>query len=191
MSNSPKDPNAEILELADEFSGEAKHFMVAVQEVAAGEVPETTVPLLLLALTRLLSAGARLGATNDVVPPNKYEPDSGEDPDLAPIVECLKDRLSGIDEYVHVVDPLFTPEVAGGRISDDIAEILSGLTHGLRHYENSEAVEALWWWQFSYVSSWGDRGMAGARALQSIVSHLRLDADTDVVAEATFDALHT
>jgi hypothetical protein len=48
----------------------------------------------------------------------------------------------------------------------------------------------LWWWQFSYLSSWGDSATRALRVLQAVLGHIRLDADSDTVAEAEFDALH-
>lgn len=44
--------------------------------------------------------------------------------------------------------------------------------------------------QFSYLSTWGERAAASLRVLQSILAHLRLDTDDEVVAEAEFHALH-
>ncbi len=64
------------------------------------------------------------------------------------------------------------------------------LSHGLRHFESGRVDEALWWWQFSYLSSWGARAAAALRVVQSILAHLRLDADDELVADAEFDALH-
>jgi len=40
------------------------------------------------------------------------------------------------------------------------------------------------------LSTWGERAAASLRVLQSILAHLRLDADEDTVADAEFDALH-
>jgi hypothetical protein len=37
--------------------------------------------------------------------------------------------------------------------------------------------EALWWWQFSYVASWGGEASGALRALQSVIAHDRLDAE--------------
>ena len=37
--------------------------------------------------------------------------------------------------------------------------------------------EALWWWQFSYVSSWGNLAGAMLNALLSVVAHDRLDVE--------------
>ena len=69
-------------------------------------------------------------------------------------------------------------------------EFCLALAHGLTHYDAGRRIEALWWWQFSYLSTWGERAAASLRVLQSILAHLRLDADEDVVADAEFDALH-
>ena len=65
------------------------------------------------------------------------------------------------------------------RISDDLTSIATDLAHGLRHYRAGNVDEALWWWQFSYVSSWGNLAGAVLRALLSVVAHDRLDADVD------------
>jgi hypothetical protein len=50
-------------------------------------------------------------------------------------------------------------------------------------------LEALWWWQFSYLSTWGERASSVLRTLQTLLAHLRLDVDDDVAAEAEYDAL--
>ena len=98
--------------------------------------------------------------------------------------------LTGLDDYVEVVDPLTTTEIGSSQVSGDIADVAAALVHGLRHYADGELSEALWWWQFSYLSSWGARAGSALRVLQSVISHIRLDADEDVVAVAQFDALH-
>jgi hypothetical protein len=66
----------------------------------------------------------------------------------------------------------------------------AALDHGLRHYDRGRVIEALWWWQFSYLSDWGERAAMALRVLHSLLAHVRLDADDDLVAEAEFDALH-
>ena len=50
-------------------------------------------------------------------------------------------------------------------------------------------LEALWWWQFRYLSDWGERASSVLRTLQAILAHLRLDVEDDVAAEAEYDAL--
>jgi len=47
----------------------------------------------------------------------------------------------------------------------------------------------LWWWQFSYLSVWGERASSVLRVVQVILAHLRLDVEDDVAAEAEYDAL--
>ncbi|WP_341241504.1 hypothetical protein [uncultured Nocardioides sp.] len=51
----------------------------------------------------------------------------------------------------------------------------------------------MWWWQFSYVSSWGNLAGAALNALLSVVAHDRLDVDVDLDADqvAAADALLT
>jgi hypothetical protein len=176
--------------LADLTAAEASAFLTSVTEVASGTAPDTALPVLTLALSQVLVAGARLGAIQDVVLEERFEADPGADDDVDPLRDGLANVLTGIDDYVYVVDPMTSAERADGSISSDIADVAVALSHGLKHYAAGRKVEALWWWQFSYLSSWGDRALTGLRALQSILSHLRLDADEETVGEAEFDALH-
>jgi len=76
-----------------------------------------------------------------------------------------------------------------GRISDDVADVAIELVHGLRHYEAGRVDEALWWWQFSFLSHWGAQALNAQRALLSIVAHQRLDAGDEEAAAAQLDAL--
>jgi len=86
--------------------------------------------------------------------------------------------LGGVDDYSEVFDPYVEPpEVVSNLLSDDLTSIASSLAHGLRHFKSGRVAEALWWWQFSYVASWGNEASAALRALQSVVAHDRLDAD--------------
>lgn len=176
--------------LADETAVEARAFLTLVRQVAAGDSPEIAIPILLLAVSQVLVTGARLGAITDIVPTQRFEPDLGSDEDVEGLRNDLAAMLSGLDDYVEVLDPLTTPDVGAGQLSGDVADIAAALLHGLRHYADGHLSEALWWWQFSYLSAWGGRAASALRVLQSILSHIRLDADEDVVAEAQFDALH-
>jgi hypothetical protein len=85
--------------------------------------------------------------------------------------------LDGVDMYAEVFDTYGEPEIVSSMLSDDLTSIATALAHGLRHYRAGRVIEALWWWQFSYVASWGSEASAVLRALQSIVAHDRLDAD--------------
>lgn len=176
--------------LADESAREAQAFLVTMTEVASGEVPDAALPMTLLAVSQLMLMGSRLGAIQDVVPAERYEPDSGPDADVDPLRQGMANLFEGLDDYAHVVDPLVSVEVVRGSLSSDLAEIAAALSHGLRHYAEGRRAEALWWWQFSYVQSWGDSGARALRVLLSLLSHVRLDADEETVADAEFDALH-
>ncbi len=176
--------------LSEETAVEARAFLTVVREVGSGNSPDTAIPILLLAMSQVLVTGARLGAIHDVVPAEQFETDLGTDDDVGSLRDGLANLLAGIDDYVEVVDPLTSTEVTASQLSGDIAEVAAGLLHGLRHFADGRITEALWWWQFSYLSSWGPRAASALRVLQSVLSHIRLDADEDVVAEAEFDALH-
>jgi hypothetical protein len=180
----------ELAVLADATALTATGYLDGLAQVASGSSPQTALPVLLLAVSEALVAGARLGALADVVPSERFEPDPGPDPDVDPLREGLAAVLDGLDEYADLVDPLTTPEVVRGCLSDDLVEVAASLVHGLRHHAAGRTDEALWWWQFSYLSEWGDRAASALRVLQSILGHVRLDADAGTVARAESAALH-
>jgi hypothetical protein len=180
----------ELHQLAQETANEAQTFLDTVTEVAAGSAPDMAIPVLLLASSQILLAGARLGAITDVVPSERFEPDAGPDADIDPVRTGLANLLEGLDEYADIVDPLTSGELVEGRLSDDLADIAADLAHGLDHYRAGRIDEALWWFQFSYLSTWGVRATSALRVLQSMLGHLRLDVDADTVADAEFEALN-
>ncbi len=175
--------------LAGATADEVRGFLTTVTEVAAGSAPEASLPLLLLAVSDLLAAGARLGATTDVVPDERFEPDVGPDPDVEALRANLANVFEGIDEYHDIVDPVLGPESEQYTVSGELVAIAQAVAQGLKHYEIGQVTEALWWWQFSYLSDWGARATSVLGIVQSILSHLRLDVDDDVAAEAEYDAL--
>jgi hypothetical protein len=180
----------ELTVLAEDSAQEAQAFLDTMTEVASGAAPDAALPMSLLALSQVLLMGARLGAIQDVVPAERYEADPGPDADVDPLLQGIANLFEGLDDYAHVVDPLVDVEVVRGSLSNDLAEIAAALSHGLRHHRAGRRTEALWWWQFSYVQSWGDAGARALRVLLSLLGHVRLDADEETVAEAEFDALH-
>ena len=191
LTDDRADEAMELHRLAEETSTDAQTYLDAVTEVAAGSSPDTAIPVLLLAISQILLAGARLGAITDVVPSERFEPDAGPDPDIDPVRTGLANLLEGLDEYADIVDPLTSGELIRGILSDDLADVAADLAHGLRHYRDGRIDEALWWWQFSYLSTWGVRATSALRVLQSMLGHLRLDVDADTVADAEFEALNT
>ena len=183
------DDAAFAAEFAAEIAAQARGFVDGAGEIAAGGAPETAIAELLVLLAQVNLAGAMLGAVADVVPQAKFEPDAGLDPDADPLREGLASLLEGLDDYAYVFDPLLPEQPTTGRVSDDVADICLDLAHGLRHYDAGATDEALWWWQFSYLSNWGDHALSAQRALLSVVAHQRLDADEIDAQAAEADAL--
>ncbi|MEU4113428.1 DUF5063 domain-containing protein [Kitasatospora sp. NPDC028055] len=164
-------------DFAVQIADSVESFVLAVTEVAKGDEPGSAVSLLLLEVSQLLLAGGRLGAIEDVVPEDRFEPDAGPEPDGEQLRERLAALLAPIDVYHEVFDPYGPPEKPNAfRISDDLAGVVSELQHGLTHYREGRVSEALWWWQFSYLSNWGTTCTAVLRALQSLIAHVRLDS---------------
>jgi Domain of unknown function (DUF5063) len=177
----------DLADFTAEIADQVESFLIALAELARGESPEHAVSLLLLEVSQLLLAGGRLGAIRDVVPVERFEPDAGFDPDADDLRAALARLLEPIDEYDEILDP-YEPETVRCRISDDLSGVAADLTHGLAHYRAGRSDEALWWWQFSYLSSWGSTASAVLRALQSVVAHVRLDSPHDEVTQVE-DAL--
>src|SRR5690606_6819094 len=82
-------PGSDLREVADQVSAQARTFLSTVTQVASGGMPGAELSLLVLASSDLLAAGARLAAIVDVVPKERYEPDTGPDTDLDPLREAL------------------------------------------------------------------------------------------------------
>lgn len=178
-----------VTEVGKAFAEQASRFVETLTHVASGATPEAAIPVLLLATTDVLASGSRLGAMVDVVPSEEFEPDSGPDTDVEPLRLALARILDGLDAYPEVVDPVLGPELDATSLSDGLAEITLALTQGLAHHDAGHTTEALWWWQFTYLSGWGATAASAARVLASILGHLRLDVEDDVAAEAEYDAL--
>ena len=96
----------ELPSLGQESAHDARAYLSAITEVASGSSPDTAVPLLLLAVSQVLVAGARLGAITDVVPDERFEADPGPDADLDPVRQGLANVFEGLDDYAYVVDTI-------------------------------------------------------------------------------------
>jgi Domain of unknown function (DUF5063) len=169
----PVDPHDEF---AIQIADQVESFLIALKAVAVEGNPGTGISLLLLEISQLLLAGARLGAQVDFTPTTDYQPDAGPDPDLDELRLRLALLFGGVDTYSFVFDP-YDPEQVDSLLSDDLTQIAADLENGLRHFSLGDTAEALWWWQFSYVSSWGNLAGAVLNALLSIVAHDRLDVE--------------
>jgi hypothetical protein len=175
------DLHSDLEDFAQQIADQVESFLLALQAIARGETTGGhAVSLLLLEVSQLLLAGARLGVQTDFETVEKYQPDAGPEPDLDAMRLRLAVLLEGVDAYTEVFDPYVDPpEMAPSLLSDDLTSIAMAVAHGLRHYKAGRVDEALWWWQFSYVSSWGHEASGALRALQAVLSHDRLDAEIE------------
>ena len=167
---------SETVRFADEIAASFAGFLEALPVIAREATGGQAISLLLLQISQVSLAGARLGAQRDFAPRDEYQPDVGPDPDLDDLRMRLAELLGDIDTYSYVFDP-YAPDLVESLLSDDITGIVSDLELGMRHYRVGDVEEALWWWQFSYVSSWGTLAGAAQKALLSVVAHDRLDVE--------------
>ena len=163
-------------DFAEQIADQVESFLIALREIASEGNGAQAVSLLLLEISQVLLAGARLGAQQDFTPTGEYQPDVGPEPDLDEMRLRLADMLGSVDTYSYVFDP-YVPELVDSQLSDDLTSVATDLENGLRHYRLGNVAEALWWWQFSYVSSWGNLAGAALNALLSVVAHDRLDTE--------------
>ena len=159
-----------------EIADQVESFLLALRAIGAEADPGRGIPLLLLEVSQLLLAGARLGIQTDFTPREEFQPDVGPEADVDELRLRLAEMLGDVDTYSFVFDP-YEPEIVVSQISDDIASIVADLENGLRHYRRGDVDEALWWWQFSYVNNWGNLAGAVLNALLMVVAHDRLDAE--------------
>jgi hypothetical protein len=164
--------------VADSFAS----FLLALREIAREGDVGPAVSLLLLEISQISLTGARLGAQRDFEPREEYQPDVGPESDLDDMRMRLATMLDNLDTYSYVFDP-YAPEMVESQLSDDLTSIASDLETGLRHFRQGDVEEALWWWQFSYVSSWGNLAGCALNALLSVVAHDRLDIEFTGEAE--------
>ncbi|MDP2773848.1 MAG: DUF5063 domain-containing protein [Nocardioides sp.] len=165
-------------DFAREIADSVASFLIALRAISREATSGQAISLLLLEISQVLLAGARLGAQRDFTPTADYQPDVGPEADLDEMRLRLATLLGNVDTYSFVHDP-YVPDVVESQLSDDLTSIATDLENGLRHYRLGDVAEALWWWQFSYVSSWGNLAGAALNALLSVVSHDRLDVDND------------
>jgi hypothetical protein len=167
---------SETEEFAQQIADQVESFLIALQAIAREADGGRAISLLLLEISQVLLAGARLGAQRDFNPDGEYQPDVGPEPDLDEMRLRLASMLDSVDTYSLVFDP-YVPDIVESQLSDDLTSIATDLENGLRHYRLGNVGEALWWWQFSYVASWGNLAGAALNALLSVVAHDRLDAE--------------
>lgn len=171
------------LQLATDIARDARSFLETLELVASGRASTQAVALLLLDVAQMCVAGAHLGARTDVILDSNVEPVLDPAPDLDLVRQGLAAELDPVDAYLEVFDPYADDPPVPYRMSDDLADMGQDLLRGLQHYDAGRGREALWWWQYTYLNSWGGSAGAALRALQSIVAHVRLDAAPEELPE--------
>jgi uncharacterized protein DUF5063 len=185
-------PDSETEDFAQQIADSVSSFLLALRAIAREADGGRAISLLLLEISQVLLAGARLGVQHDFTPRAEYQPDVGPEADVDDMRLRLAEMLDNVDTYAFVFDP-YVPEVVASQLSDDLASIALDLENGLRHFRSGDIAEALWWWQYSYVNNWGNLAGAALNALLSVVAHDRLDVDNEAeldqieAAEAVLD----
>lgn len=168
--------------LAEEIAGHAQNYIDGLTRVAGGEGGDGIWSLLLVEVAQVSLAGAKLGASQDVILSGNWEPPLSEDPDIDGVRTALGELLGAVDDYAEVFDPYKDTAVTPYRLSDDLTAVAADLIHGLRHYRAGRPHEALWWWQYSYFNTWGNHAGAAMRALQALAAHTRLDVAEEALS---------
>src|SRR6476661_326262 len=123
----PLDSSTE--DFATAISDSVKSFLIALRAVSREDDGGRAISLLLLEISQVLLAGARLGAQVDFEPRSEYQPDVGPDADLDDMRLRLAKLLGGVDTYSFVFDP-YDPDVVDSQLSDDLTSIASDLENG-------------------------------------------------------------
>lgn len=176
------DTDSDTEDFAQQIADSVASFLIALRAIAREDDGGRAISLLLLEISQVLLTGARLGVQHDFQPRAEYQPDVGPEADLDDMRIRLAGMLEDVDTYTFVFDP-YLPELVASQLSDDLTAIATDLENGLRHFRAGDVAEALWWWQYSYISSWGNLAGAVLNALLSVVAHDRLDVDNDAELE--------
>jgi hypothetical protein len=106
----------------EQIADSVESFLLALRAIAREGNGAQAVSLLLLEISQVLLAGARMGAQHDFTPREEYQPDVGPEADIDDLRLRLAEMLEGVDAYTFVFDP-YVPEVVESRLSDDLASI--------------------------------------------------------------------
>jgi hypothetical protein len=168
----------DVEDFGQQIADAVESYLVSLRAIARDETASTAIPMLLLEVSQIMLAGARLGVQVPFVPDTHFQPDAGPDPDL----DAMRIRLAGVlgdlDTYAHNFEP-YDADTLPANISDDLTSMATDLANGLSHYRSGDVIEALWWWQYSYLANWGTIGCGVLSALHSVVAHSALDSDLD------------
>jgi hypothetical protein len=150
-------------------------------EVASGTGAESALPVLAYATSDACTAAARLSAIVDFpVPDGQLLTPVAFDLDA--VRRGLANALQGIDVYYEVdmprgdpADPTRAPEIVEASLTNDILTAVSAMETGLHLLDEGRPAEAIWWWQYSCLSSWGERITSALHVIQTLLSQARAD----------------
>ncbi len=125
--------DSDLEDFGQQIADACEAFLLGLQAISREEDGGSAVPLLLLEVSQLLLAGARLGAQRDFEPESQYQPDVGPDPDLDAMRMRLAEKLGELDTYAHNIEP-YDPDTVPSLISDDLTLIATDVANGLRHF---------------------------------------------------------
>ena len=173
---SPPTPTAEGWSpLADRIAGQARDFLDGVAALAHGEGRRRDGSAAAPGGLTDPAGGGAAGREQGRHPARQLGARCGRRPGPGLAALGLARRLADYDEYAELFDPYSDTGLTAFRLSDDLAAVAADLIHGLQHYEAGRSLEALWWWQYSYVNHWGTHGSAALRALHAVLAHAMLD----------------
>ena len=107
--------DADQIRFEEQIADSVTSFLLALREIAREGNGSEAVSLLLLEISQVLLAGARLGAQTDFAPREEFQPDVGPEADIDELRLRLADMLEGVDSYTFVFDP-YVPEVVESRL---------------------------------------------------------------------------
>src|SRR4051794_41919531 len=90
-----EEERAELTRLAADTALDVRAYLEATTTVASGTTPDVALPVVLLAISQVLVAGARLGAIADVLPTERVGPDSRPPPGGDPPHQALAHAPGG------------------------------------------------------------------------------------------------
>jgi len=168
----------EELSLLQNTAQSATMYIETLTQVGNSNDPDAAIPVLLLAASDVAATAARLGTADDVpLPATTY--DHAEESNFAHAYQVILTHLAELDVYTDVVDPVISSTTTTASLAKDLTEIADSLEHGLDCYHKGDLTYALWWWQYSCLTHWGERCLAAARTLSLLVSHLRVGLGTE------------
>src|SRR6476661_10135762 len=91
--------DAETEDFAQQIADSVSSFLLSLRAIAREADGGRAISLLLLEISQVLLAGARLGAQRDFTPIEEYQPDVGPEAELDAMRLALAELLGDLDTY--------------------------------------------------------------------------------------------